>query len=133
VRSLIDRQGDLAMEAAVADWIEEGELARHVRTMHRVYRERRDALVDLIERKLGGSLVCEAPRGGIAIWARGEPGRDLDAWVQAAGARGVVLRPGRHYTFDGSDPGALRLTFARLTVPELTRAVTRLAECRPRS
>jgi DNA-binding transcriptional MocR family regulator len=41
----------------------------------------------------------------------------------------VVLRPGRFFTFDGGDPGALRLVYAPLTPAELRRAVRLAAGC----
>ena len=42
IRSLLDIQGDLAMEAAVAELIEDGELQRHVARARRIYAERRE-------------------------------------------------------------------------------------------
>jgi hypothetical protein len=54
-RSAMDRQGDLAMEAAVAELIGDGELERHVRKMRVLYQARRDALVAALTRQLGGA------------------------------------------------------------------------------
>jgi GntR family transcriptional regulator/MocR family aminotransferase len=129
LRAAMDRQGDHPMEAAVAEWIEEGELQRHIRKMRLCYRERRDALVEALRRHLGGALDFEVPRGGIALWARLAPGLDGEAWARACAGRGVVLRPGRFFTFDGGDPGALRLVYAPLTPAELRRAVRLAAGC----
>jgi GntR family transcriptional regulator/MocR family aminotransferase len=95
------------------------------------YQERRDALCEALQRHLGGAVTFEAPRGGIALWGRLAPDLDADAWARACVERGVVLIPGRHMTFDGADPGALRLVFSSLTPAELHRAIRIAAGCLP--
>ena len=131
LRAVMDRQGDHPMEATVAELLEEGELQRHVRKMRGVYRARRDLLVERLEAKLGAVLRVDVPPGGISVWARVTQPLDLEAWLAAARARGVVVHPGARYTFDGHEPGALRLVFARFSEAELTRAVEVLAATLP--
>ena len=45
LRAYCDRQGDAAIECAIAELFEDGELLRHVRRMRRAYTARRDAFV----------------------------------------------------------------------------------------
>ena len=132
LRAVMDRQGDQPVEAAVAGWIQDGDLLRHARKMRASYRERRDALVQALERWLPADLSFERPRGGISLWARVTPGVDLRRWTEACEERGVRVNSGEHYTFDGHEPGALRLVFSALTPAELRRAVRIMAESRPR-
>jgi GntR family transcriptional regulator/MocR family aminotransferase len=127
LRAVMDRQGDHPMEATVAELLEEGELQRHVRKMRGVYRARRDFLVRRLGAKLGEVLDCEVPSGGISVWARVKKSIDLQRWLAKALARGVSVQPGARYTFDGREPGALRLVFARFNEAELGRAVDVLA------
>lgn len=126
LRAVMDRQGDHPMEAAVAELIEEGELQRHVRKMRAVYLARRDFLDRQLTAKLADVLAWEVPHGGISVWARVKPALDVARWAQAALARGVSVQPGARYTFDGREPGALRLVFARFNEAELARAVDAL-------
>src|SRR5262249_44700179 len=53
IRSLLDIQGDLATEAAVAMLIEDGELQRHVARVRRVYANRREILISSLQRAFG--------------------------------------------------------------------------------
>jgi GntR family transcriptional regulator / MocR family aminotransferase len=133
VRGAMDRQGDRAMEAAVAELIDDGLLQRHIRRTRLLYRDRRDALVAALRRRLGDVLEIEPPRGGISLWAPVRPGVavDLAGWQANAAAAGVEVAAGRRYTFDGREPGALRLVFAPLTPAELTAAVDVLARTLP--
>jgi GntR family transcriptional regulator/MocR family aminotransferase len=123
----MDRQGDHPMEATVAELLEEGELQRHVRKMRGVYRGRRDFLLRKLEAKLGDALSWSVPSGGIGVWAKVKSAIDVPRWMERALARGVSVHPGARYTFDGEEPGALRLVFARFNEAELGRAVELLA------
>jgi GntR family transcriptional regulator/MocR family aminotransferase len=127
LRAVMDRQGDHPMEATVAELLEEGELQRHVRKMRGVYRARRDALLQALTQQLAGVLTWEVPSGGISVWARLKKPLEVERWLARAQARGVSVNPGARYSFDGHEPGALRLVFARYTPLELARAVEVLA------
>lgn len=127
LRAVMDRQGDHPMEATVAELLEEGELQRHVRKMRGVYRTRRDFLVRRLEAKLGDVLAWDVPPGGISVWAKVKKPIDLQRWLAKALVRGVSVHPGARYTFEGREPGALRLVFARFNEAELGRAVDLLA------
>ncbi|MFZ5439994.1 MAG: PLP-dependent aminotransferase family protein [Myxococcota bacterium] len=132
LRAVMDRQGDHPMEATVAELLEDGDLQRHVRKMRTVYRARRDLLLALLAARLGQVLECNVPSGGISVWARIKRPLDVTRWLEVALARGVAVSPGRRYTFDGREPGALRLVFARFDDDELRRAVEVLAAAVPR-
>ena len=132
LRAAMDRQGDRPMEAAVADFVEDGELERHVRRVRTAYLARRDALVGHLRDRLGDTLAFDVPRGGIALWARIAPDIDTGRWLDACATRGVHVAPGSRYTFAGNDPGAIRLVFAAHTPAELDRATAVLAAERPR-
>ncbi len=131
LRAVMDRQGDHPMEATVAELLEEGELQRHVRKMRGVYRARRDFLLQRLTTKLSGALTWDLPSGGISVWARVQGAIDLQRWLERALARGVSAQPGARYTFDGREPGALRLVFARFNEAELGKAVEALADALP--
>jgi GntR family transcriptional regulator/MocR family aminotransferase len=127
LRAVMDRQGDHPMEATVAELLEEGELQRHVRKMRHVYLARRDFLVKRLEARLGHVLRWTVPSGGISLWAQVTKPLDVERWLTRALARGVSVQSGGRYTFDGREPGALRLVFARFNEAELGRAVDLLA------
>jgi GntR family transcriptional regulator / MocR family aminotransferase len=130
LRTLIDRQGDRAVERAVAELLEDGEVQRHARRAKRIYEARRGALAAALERRLGGALSFSLPAGGMALWARAEAGIDVDAWADRALDRGVVVHTGKRFAFDGRRRPYLRLGFASLDEEEIDEAVKRLAAAR---
>lgn len=131
LRAVMDRQGDHPMEATIAELLEDGDLQRHVRKMRVLYQGRRDLLAKLLRNRLSHVLDFQVPSGGISLWAKVTKPLALDAWRTRAQARGVVVAPGASYRFDGHEPGALRLVFARFNDAELHRAVEVLRAALP--
>jgi GntR family transcriptional regulator/MocR family aminotransferase len=127
VRQRIDRQGDLATEAAVADLMEEGVVQRHAWRMQRLCRVRRDAFVEAVRTKLGERLELNTPPGGMAVWTRVLSGLDVEAWARRCRTRDVILQTGRKFTRDLRPIPYLRLNFAALREHELEEAVRRMA------
>ncbi|MGZ6035587.1 MAG: aminotransferase class I/II-fold pyridoxal phosphate-dependent enzyme, partial [Myxococcaceae bacterium] len=127
LRVATDLQGDQAHECAVAELFEDGDLVRHVRRMRRMYRSRRDALVEALRRNLGSAIQVSPAAGGMALWARIDPGVDLDRWAELGVEHGVGFLPGRRYAFDGGPVHALRLGFTPLEEQELEEAASRMA------
>lgn len=132
IRNFVDRQGDLAVERAVAELMEEGEVERHARRVRRIYEARRDALVDALQTELGTFTHVDLPSGGMALWVRVSPEIDLDAWTDRAKERGVVVHPGRYYAFDGRSRPYFRAGFALLDEDELRAAIRALRAALPR-
>lgn len=130
MRVMIDRQGDLTTEAALAELFEDGDVQRHIWRTARVYQARRDAFVVALREQLPGALTFTVPPGGLAMWARVEQGLDADAWAARALARRVWVVPGRHCHIDGRKRPYLRLGFTRHDESELVAAVRLLARTR---
>jgi GntR family transcriptional regulator / MocR family aminotransferase len=123
-RALWDRQGDAPMEAAIAEYLEEGEFARHLRKMRTEYWKRRDALCELILKHLHPWVSCDKPTGGIALWVHFQADLDVDSLLQRCQTQGIHWHLGEHYHFSGRPLKSSRWCFTRHTVAELTRAIS---------
>ena len=131
IRSLLDIQGDLATEAAVAQLIDDGELQRHVARVRRDYARRRDTLADALTDALGDVVEFTVPPGGMAIWIRfHRSASDVEQWARRSLERGLSWYPGRRYAFDQLPKPFARFSFAHLNERELVEAVKRLAAAR---
>jgi GntR family transcriptional regulator/MocR family aminotransferase len=133
LREVVDRQGDMPAESAVADLIEDGELQRHARRMRRIYEGRRDAFVAALRRRLGASLSFRIPPGGMSLWARAAPDIDVDRWSARAAELGVGFMTGGAYVLPSDARAArrwrghLRLGYGRYEIRRLEEAVRRMA------
>ncbi|HEX4354809.1 MAG TPA: PLP-dependent aminotransferase family protein [Polyangiales bacterium] len=125
-RFYLDRQGDHVTECALAELIEDGELARHTRRTRRVYQARRDRCATLLEQHFGAALQFQRPNGGMALWARVDRAVDTERWVELAEREGVLIQGGRQFRLDESETPYVRLGYAALDERELAEAVRRL-------
>ncbi len=127
LRAASDAQGDAAVECAIAELFEEGEMLRHVRRMRRIYAGRRDALASALSRQLGSALSFQVPDGGMAIWAGADDAIDVSAWARAGEREGVTLSDSRGYDFFHRPQPFLRLGFTYHDESELEEAVRRMS------
>jgi len=65
---IIDRQGDILMERALGEMIEEGEINRYLKKSLKVYQERRDYFAELLDGHLEKLIRFQKPSGGLAFW-----------------------------------------------------------------
>ena len=127
LRAACDAQGDAAVECAIAELFEDGELLRHVRRMCRQYAQRRDALAAALVRHLGSALEFQLPEGGMALWARADEGIDVAAWARAGEREGVWFGDAGAFDFHHREQPFMRLGFSYLDPTELDEAARRMA------
>jgi GntR family transcriptional regulator / MocR family aminotransferase len=133
LRATSDARSDVAMESAIAELFEDGELLRHVRRMRRAYGARRDALVDALRQYLGSALRFRVPEGGMGLWARVDDSIDLPTWVHEGAKEGVQFFSAGRYDFQQREQPHIRLGFSYLDEKEIDEAVQRMARALPRA
>jgi len=127
LRLVFDRHGDLVLERAMAELMEDGELQRHLNRMQQVYVRRRDVLCSALRRELVGSVALVEPPGGLALWVNVQDGIDVDTWAARALERGVAFQPGRQFAFDGRPVAGLRMGFSNYPEEQLLEVARRMA------
>jgi GntR family transcriptional regulator/MocR family aminotransferase len=92
-RQTMDHHTEILSQSALAEFISEGYLGRHVRRMRAVYRERRDALREAVEDILAGGMELGPCEAGIHVVGWLAPGVDDCAVSAAAGRMGIDAPP----------------------------------------
>lgn len=126
LRQALDRQGDMVLERAFAELLDDGAIHRHLNRMQQTYRTRRDVLCRALQRSLGEDLSFRVPEGGLALWAKVREGVDVDRWAARALEHGVAFQPGRRFAFDGGPVQHLRLGFSNYPEPDLEEVALRM-------
>jgi GntR family transcriptional regulator/MocR family aminotransferase len=115
-------------QAAVADFIAEGHLLRHVRRMRGEYAERRRVLEQMLKRHLGERAQIFPAIAGLHL-AVGLPGVDTDELTRRAWGAGVGVEPlSRYWLGDGGGVPGLVLGYGSITAARIPEAVRRLAK-----
>ncbi len=78
------------VQAAIADFVDKGYLARHIRRMRILYAERRAALVAALRLELGSALGIELQAGGMHLLARLPRDRKDEPLVAALNRQGIA-------------------------------------------
>lgn len=112
-------------QAVLARFIGEGHLAQHVRRMRVLYRRRRGALLEALQRDAADLFELGASEAGLHLAVRFRDGRDDRAAAEAARAAGLNVMPLSRYAIARPVSG-LVLGFAAFSEAELQAAVQRL-------
>ncbi len=128
-RELADRGGPTDTQAALARLIDDGLLARHVRRVLRVYRERRERLAAAVARHLGDAFAPLPSSAGLHVAGYfGDRRLDTGALARSAAAAGVAIQPLGPYYRSAPRPG-LALGFGTIPAQKIDEAIRRLASC----
>jgi 2-aminoadipate transaminase len=95
------------------DICQRGLLRAHVRRVRNIYRERRDAMLNAMEKLFPPTVAWTRPQGGLFLWARLPEGMDTDELLKVAVQEKVAFVPGRAF-YPGGDGGrcCMRLNFS---------------------
>jgi 2-aminoadipate transaminase len=115
-------------QAAAAEFIRRGLLAKHLERMGKVYRSRFEATVEALERSMPEDVLWSAPEGGMCVWVTLPPGLDAVELLVRARERGVIFAPGRLFYLEHAQPNTLRLGFSDLSERRIARGVRVLGE-----
>jgi len=115
-------------QAVVADFMEEGHFATHIRRMRRIYAERHQALLEAAAARLDGLLAVRPTDTGLHTVGYLAPPLDEQAVARAAEARGITVAPIARYCIAPTDLRGLVLGFSGIRPPEIRAGVDSLAQ-----
>ena len=120
---LADRQTPVLEQAALADFMREGHLERHIRRMRRLYGRRREVLVEAVERCFGRRAEVGGDAAGMHVLVRFA---DAEVLKRAAANR-VEIGSARVWRMDKASPNELVLGFSELGERTIREGIRRLA------
>jgi GntR family transcriptional regulator / MocR family aminotransferase len=121
---LADRHTPLHQQAALAAFMREGHLERHIRRMRRAYGLRREALVESLERHFGARAVVLGEPAGMHAHVRFD-----DPGLAARAAQNKVqLRDVAVYYLGSAPEDEYLLGFSMLSERSIGEAIRRLSE-----
>ncbi len=125
--SISNRHPPVLEQLVLADFIEGGHFARHVRRMREVYAERLGVLLASSRAQLGGLLDVSDVEAGLQTFGWLASGVSGDVATAAAAARDVEVAPLSRFSIAPITRDGLQLGFAAVDPIEIRRGVTALA------
>ncbi|MFI4995853.1 MAG: PLP-dependent aminotransferase family protein [Hyphomicrobiales bacterium] len=117
-----------SVQAVVAEFMEEGHFATHIRRMRRIYEERHAALRDAAERELQGLLDVQAADSGLHTIGYLPSHVSEIAVARAAAARNIVVSPIARFLIEPIEAKGLVLGFGGVTPPAIRSGVAVLRD-----
>ncbi|MCE9580049.1 MAG: PLP-dependent aminotransferase family protein [Deltaproteobacteria bacterium] len=126
-KACADGHAPIEPQRALAALIDDGQLARHVRRVGRIYRDRRARLLAALARELP-ELAIVPSVAGLHVSAIADRHVDTAALVARARAAGVAVHALAPY-YAGRPRAGLALGYGLIPAPKIDAGVRRLAAC----
>jgi GntR family transcriptional regulator/MocR family aminotransferase len=117
-----------SLQAIVAEFIDEGHFAAHIRRMRRIYAERHAALCEAAAARLGGLLDIVPTDSGLHTIGHLAPHLSELAVARAADERGVTVSPIARFSIEPTGVNGLVLGFGGVKPPAIREGVAVLGE-----
>jgi 2-aminoadipate transaminase len=111
----------LAHEVAVG-----GFLDQHVRTIRAVYGERREVMLEALEKEFPPGVTWTRPAGGLFLWLTFPEWLDAGEFLLQAVEEKVAFVPGVAFHADGGGKNTARLNFSYSNPDEIREGIRRL-------
>jgi GntR family transcriptional regulator/MocR family aminotransferase len=127
---LSDRHTPIVEQLALADFIREGHLERHLRRMRMLYDTRRQALVRALNERFGERVTILGENSGMHLMIRLRSGFGNAEVIRRAARAGVGLNDARIYYLGrlGGGEGEFVLGYASLSERKIHEGIKRLAK-----
>jgi DNA-binding transcriptional MocR family regulator len=119
--------GSIPVQAALAEYLQEGGYDRHLRSLRQSLQTQRDSLFDAVNRHFPDGTRVVRPAGGYFVWVELPVGVDAMALHRAALAQGISLAPGPMFSARAEFQHHIRLTCGQHWDEVLERAMRTLA------
>lgn len=131
-KAVVDRHSPVMAQAVLADFIGEGHFARHIRRTREAYGERRATLLEALDARLKGRIVCGPADAGLDLCVHLADGRDEAQAQRRAQVAGIEVRPLSYYANPAAGPDCavapgLLLGFSAFRPEEIRAGVLGLA------
>ena len=107
--------GQMLMQSVVADFMEQGHFARHLKKMRALYATRRAWLIDALGKVFGDALDIPPRAGGLHVVAYWRTAVDDRAVARMANLQGFSIQPLNDWSRGGGMPPGMLLGFTNLT------------------
>jgi 2-aminoadipate transaminase len=128
-QAAVARRTDLGnappMQRVVARFISDGRFDSHVEAMTRVYEQKRDRVLEALDRNGPDGAEWSTPRGGFFVWLTLRD-IDLEDLRPVAAREGVEYLDSTHFNPGDSYPAGVRLAYGQFPTESLMEGISRL-------
>jgi len=128
LKQVTDLHANSFTQRVVYRYVSAGHLPAQVAHLRNAYREKRDAFLRALERRLAGRATWSRPAGGMFLLFRLPAGQSATALLSKALDQGVAYVPGAPFFPAGGGEETMRLNFVSPPLADIDDGVARLAK-----
>lgn len=121
-----DLHASLLAQAAIFEFARRGSLAKHIKRVKKAYAQRRDAMLEALEKHFPEEASWNRPEGGMSVWVRLPDTLSAGQLLHQASENGVTFISGEHFYTSLPQQNMMRLSFTMATSRSIEEGVKRL-------
>ena len=122
----MDLQSATFNQALAAELVQGDFLPGHIKTIRRVYQERRDVMLSAMQEHFPEGVSWTRPEGGMFLWVTMPEGVDTEALLGEALANKVAFVPGTSFFPLSARKNTMRLNFSNARPEQIREGIARL-------
>jgi GntR family transcriptional regulator/MocR family aminotransferase len=116
----------LLVQPALAQFMEQGHFALHIRRMRRIYAARRETLIKALQQGADGRFTVDAPPSGLSVLLRFTGSADDQIMARKLNGEGIECQPLSSYCHNNPAQKGLLLGFAGFAAKDLEASAGKL-------
>ena len=119
-----DLSSSAIAQRQMANYLEHNDLDAHIKWITGLYKERRDHMMEVIDREFPKEARYVVPGGGLFIWLELPENKDSRELLRRALAEKVAFIPGGSFYPSGVKNNELRLNFSNMAHEDIEKGMT---------
>jgi 2-aminoadipate transaminase len=115
-------------QAVVAEFMKRGLLIKHIEKIKSLYKEKRQVMLDALEKYMPDCVCWTKPEGGLFLWMRLPENMDSTELFKKAVENNVAYVIGSAFHHDGCGKNTLRINFSYPTKEKIVEGIKRLSD-----
>lgn len=123
-----DLQASTISQRELSVFLDNYDIHAHVKHLIKVYKGRRDLMVETMKRTFPAGAKYVIPQGGLFMWVELPEKIDTKKLLEKAIAKKVAFVPGASFFPDANVHNCMRLNYSNMTEEKIVEGIERLAE-----
>lgn len=124
LKNAADLSSSAIAQRQMANYLQHNDLDAHIKWITGLYKERRDHMMEVIEREFPKEAHYVVPGGGLFIWLELPEDKDSRELLRRALAEKVAFIPGGSFYPSGVKNNELRLNFSNMAHEDIEKGMT---------
>ena len=124
LKTCVDLSPPTIFQRQVAYYLRSRDLDAHIRGICRLYKRRRDVMLEAVRKEFPGEAMYRTPGGGLFLWVALPEHADTRELLKRAVAENVAFVPGGAFYPGAARNNELRLNFSNMPEDDIVKGVT---------